>query len=159
MHLKIPQNLKFKRYSKRFTYKKGLDLKVSNLFFGSSCGLIAKESGRITLPQLKTCFLILNKFVKKRRKDKKKLLCSVILRSPITEKPLGSRMGRGKGTVSYWICFIRKGRMLFQFQNIRNLQNAVLALKAISYKLPFLTKIVLKQPLFYQKCLLKNDDR
>lgn len=151
MVLKIPQNLKFKKYSKKFAFKKGTDLKSSFLFFGSSCGLVAKEAGALTVPQLKTCISILNKHIKTRRKDKKKLQCSVIIRAPLTEKPLGARMGRGKGSVSKWICFVRKGRMLFQFQNVKRVRFAVLALQKIAYKLPILTKIVLKQPLFYRR--------
>jgi large subunit ribosomal protein L16 len=151
MKLNVPQNLKYKKYSKKFSFKKGCELKSSLLFFGSSCGLVAKESGSLTFPQLKTCFSILNKHIKTRRKDRKKLHCSVIIRSPLTEKPLGARMGRGKGSVSKWICFVRKGRMLFQFNNVKRVRFAVLALRKIAYKLPILTRIVLKQPLFYRR--------
>jgi ribosomal protein L16/L10AE len=56
-------------------------------------------------------------------------------------------MGRGKGTVKTWIVPVVYGRMLFQIYNVRdiNVKKAVLALKKIKYKLPILTRIVLRK--------------
>lgn len=157
MNFKFPQNLKYKKYNKKFAYgsARKLELRSSFLLMGSSCGIVAVEPGVITVAQLKTCIALLNKIIKIKRKAKNKLVCSIIIRAPVTEKSLGSRMGRGKGAVSKWICHVKKGRLLFQVQNIKRVKAVFLAMRQISYKLPVLTKIVLKKPLFYQK-YLKN---
>lgn len=153
MNLKLPQNLKYKKYNKRFIFgnQKGFALKSSSLLFKSSCGLVALESGALTVAQIKTCFSLLNKIMQLKKKSSKRLLCSLIIRSPITFKSLGSRMGRGKGTVNAWICYIKKGRVLFQVQGFRRLKLVILAFRKLSYKLPILTKIVLKQRRFFKQ--------
>jgi large subunit ribosomal protein L16 len=151
MNLKLPQNLKFKRYSKKFIYSRGYELRSCFLFMGSSCGLIALESGRLTIPQIRTCISLLHKGLQIKKKSRRKVFCSVIIRSPLTEKSMGSRMGRGKGSVSQWVCYVKKGRILFQIQNCRRFKLAFFALRQISYKLPILTKIVLKHPLFLHR--------
>lgn len=157
MNFNFPQNLKYKKYNKKFAYGSThkLELRSSFLFVGSSCGIVALEPGVITISQLKTCIALLNKIIKIKRKAKNKLICSIIIRAPITEKSLGSRMGRGKGAVSKWVCHVKKGRLLFQVQNVKRVKAVFIAMRQISYKLPILTKIVLKKPLFYQK-YIKN---
>ena len=37
---------------------------------------------------------------------------------PITQKALGVRMGKGKGTVEYWVCPIQPGKVLFEISGI-----------------------------------------
>jgi large subunit ribosomal protein L16 len=48
-------------------------------------------------------------------------------------------MGKGKGNVKYWVCFIKKGQVLFEISGV----DQVLAKKVLessSKKLPVLTK-------------------
>lgn len=145
MHTKIPQNLKHKKFCKRFIFSKGSSFKNKFLFVECYCASVTLEAGLLTLKQLQTCLGLLNKTLKFSRKTREKILCSVFIRAPLTEKALGSRMGRGKGSVSKWICAIPKGRVLFQFKNLINPKEACLALKTVAYKLPMLTKIVFKR--------------
>jgi large subunit ribosomal protein L16 len=37
---------------------------------------------------------------------------------PITKKPLEVRMGKGKGSVEYWVAQIQPGRMLFEVEGV-----------------------------------------
>jgi large subunit ribosomal protein L16 len=37
---------------------------------------------------------------------------------PITKKPLEVRMGKGKGSVEYWVAQIRPGTMLYEIQGV-----------------------------------------
>ena len=153
MSLNFPQNLKFKRYNRRFVYGGYREeTRVCSLLLGSSCGLVVVESGFLTRDQLLAAFKVLHTVLKpKRRKRGQKksrdpLLCSVALRAPVTVKPIGSRMGRGKGGVDRWICPVRKGRVLFQVQHPRLIKLAVVALVKASFKLPVRTRVVLRQP-------------
>lgn len=140
----IPQNLKFRKYTKRFVYGRfgAVERRVSRLRWGSCCGLIAVESGHLTPKQLQTAIAVITKTIKQQRRKRNKLACSVVIRAPVTQKSLGSRMGRGKGGVSAWVVAVRKGRVLFQLYGRQLTRRMFIALKRVSYKLPFLTRIV-----------------
>ena len=50
-------------------------------------------------------------------------------------------MGKGKGSVDYWVCKIKPGKILFEVAG----RNPILikeALKQVSLKLPMSTKII-----------------
>ena len=60
---------------------------------------------------------------------------------PITKKPLEVRMGKGKGSVEYWVAQIQPGRMLFEVEGVpAELAEDAFALAAA--KLPFKTTFV-----------------
>lgn len=145
MHTKIPQNLKHKKFCKRFIFSKGSFNSNTMFNIKTHCALVALEPGILTLKQLQTCLLLLNKTLKSYKRTKTKYFCTVIIRAPLTEKSLGSRMGRGKGSISKWICVIPKGRILFHFRNLKNPKLACMALRMLAYKLPILTKIIFKR--------------
>lgn len=146
--LKLPQNLKFKKYCKKFNFvnKRVFDRRVSNIFLYSSCGLVAKEGGNLTAEHFKTCLKILNKVVKLKKSTIQRVFSSLYLRAPLTKKSVGSRMGRGKGTVNIWVFPVKPGRVLFQIQNVKHIKKSYLALKKIQPKLPMLTHIILRKP-------------
>ena len=57
---------------------------------------------------------------------------------PITKKPLEVRMGKGKGSVEYWVAQIRPGMMLYEIQGVsEELAREAFALAAA--KLPLKT--------------------
>jgi large subunit ribosomal protein L16 len=57
---------------------------------------------------------------------------------PITKKPLEVRMGKGKGSVEYWVAQIRPGTMLYEIQGVSE-DLAREAFKLASAKLPVQT--------------------
>jgi large subunit ribosomal protein L16 len=52
-------------------------------------------------------------------------------------------MGKGVGSISGWVCPVKKGRILFELDGV-SLDLAKAALRGASYKLPFKTKFVSK---------------
>ena len=62
---------------------------------------------------------------------------------PVTKKPLGVRMGKGKGEVEEWVAVIKPGRVLFELGGVDD-DVAKLALSMASYKLPLKTKYLKK---------------
>jgi large subunit ribosomal protein L16 len=57
---------------------------------------------------------------------------------PITKKPLEVRMGKGKGSVEYWVAQIKPGTMLFEIEGVSE-EIAREAFELASAKLPVKT--------------------
>ncbi len=61
---------------------------------------------------------------------------------PVGKKPTKTRMGKGKGSVQYWVCPIQSGQILFEINGAISNETAKLILKKASQKLPVLTQFV-----------------
>ena len=57
-----------------------------------------------------------------------------------TSKPLGSRMGKGNGSHSIWICHVRIGQIICELSGINDFF-AIKALLNAGTKLPLKTKV------------------
>ena len=73
-------------------------------------------------------------------KRKAKIWIKIFPDLPITSKPTGVRMGKGKGQVSHWGARVRGGTVLFEVCGA-NINMILSALKTASAKLPVKTKI------------------
>ena len=62
---------------------------------------------------------------------------------PVTRKPAEVRMGKGKGNVSFWVCKIRPGQILYEMDGIP-LADARRAAQSGRSKLPLRTQFVLR---------------
>jgi len=60
---------------------------------------------------------------------------------PITTKPLEVRMGKGKGSVEYWVAQIQPGKVLFEMSGVPE-ELAVEAFALAAAKLPVSTTFV-----------------
>ena len=65
---------------------------------------------------------------------------------PVTSKPIGVRMGSGKGAVEYWVAVVKPGRVLFEVAGVPE-EKAREALRLATHKLPIKCKIVSKAEL------------
>lgn len=62
---------------------------------------------------------------------------------PITQKALGVRMGKGKGTVEYWVCPVQPGKVLFELGGVSE-EKARRAFSLAAAKLSVQTTFVVK---------------
>ena len=62
-------------------------------------GLQAVEAGLITANQIESARVAMTRFIKRGGKVWIKLFPD----KPISTKPIGTRMGKGKGAVEYWV--------------------------------------------------------
>lgn len=126
-------------YPKKTKYKKrqkgnicGIENKVNNPkigFFGIKC----LNSGRITAQQIDSVRKLLSRKMQRGGLIRVKIFPYL----PVTSKPVETRMGKGKGSLSYWCFPIKRGRLLIEFQgvskdlafNINKLVNSKLCLK------------------------------
>lgn len=131
--LNAPKKIKFKKTKKGKLVE--LEFKATNLTFGL-IGLKAAEAGVLNSRQIEAA----RQSIARKTKRKAKIWIKVFPDLPITSKPTGVRMGKGKGSVSHWGARVRGGTVLFEVcgMNPKIINNA---LKTASAKLPIKTKI------------------
>lgn len=129
-----PKRLKFRKMMKG--RNRGLAQRGSKVSFGE-IGLKATSRGRITSRQIEAARRTMTRHVKRGGK----IWIRVFPDKPITSKPLEVRMGKGKGSVEYWVAQIQPGKMLFEMSGVPDeLANEAFALA--SAKLPVSTTVV-----------------
>lgn len=129
-----PKRTKFRKMHKgRNT---GLAQRGNTVAFGE-IGLKSIGRGRMTARQIEAA----RRTITRRIKRGGKIWIRVFPDKPITEKPLEVRMGKGKGSVEYWVAEIKPGKMLYEIQGVSE-ELAREALTLASAKLPFKTTIV-----------------
>lgn len=129
-----PKRTKFRKAHKgriHGTAKGGFDLN-----FGAF-GLKALEPERVTARQIEAA----RRAITREMKRQGRLWIRIFPDVPVTAKPQEVRMGSGKGSVEYWACRVKPGRILFELDGIpRAVAEQALALGAS--KLPIKTKMV-----------------
>ena len=103
-------------------------------------GLQAVEAGLITANQIESARVAMTRFIKRGGKVWIKLFPD----KPISTKPIGTRMGKGKGAVEYWVAVVKPGRVMFEIEGVTEDQ-AKEALRLAAHKLPIKTKFVARE--------------
>jgi len=90
------------------------------------------ERGFITSRQIEAARRTITRAIKRQGK----VYIQVFPDKPITKKPLEVRMGKGKGSVEYWVMPIKPGRIIFELQGVDR-ELAEEAFRLAAQKLPF----------------------
>lgn len=99
--------------------------------------LISLGSARITKSQIYAAELA----IKRKILRDGKLFTRIYPHLAVTKKPLEVRMGKGKGSISYFMTRIKPGTFLFEL-DCSNSELAKIAFKIASSKLPVKTKFI-----------------
>ncbi len=105
-------------------------------------GLKSADRGRMTARQIEAARRAMTRHMKRQGK----VYIRVFPDKPITKKPLEVRMGKGKGSVEYWVAQIQPGRMLFEVEGVpEDLAKEAFALAAakLSVKTTFVKRTVM----------------
>ena len=130
----LPKRTKFRKV--QTGRNRGLAIRGSKVSFGEFA-LNATGRGQMTSRQIEAGRRALTRKVKRGGK----IWIRVFPDKPITSKPLEVRMGKGKGSVEYWVCQIQPGRVLYEIEGVpEELAREAFALAAA--KLPFETTFV-----------------
>lgn len=130
----MPKKTKYRKQQKG--RNRGKAYRGNSLAFGTY-GLKAIELGRINSRQIEAGRVVLSRTMKRAGK----IWIRVFPDKPLTAKPVGVRMGKGKGSVEEWVMNIKPGRIIFEITGV-NENVAIRALTLAAAKLPFKTKIV-----------------
>ena len=132
----MPKKTKHRKSHKgrrRFTSKASAGVGLS---FGSY-GLKAMDRTWLSSRQIEAARRAMTRSIKRGGK----IWIRVFPDKPITQKPAETRMGKGKGSVEYWVAVIKPGRVLFEMSGVEE-EIAREALRLAATKLPCKTKFV-----------------
>ena len=77
-------------------------------------GLQALEAGQITSNQIEAARVAMTRYIKRGGK----VWIKIFPDKPITRKPIGTRMVKGKGAVEFWVANVKPGRILFELADV-----------------------------------------
>jgi len=100
-------------------------------------GLKALEPERVTSRQIEAARRAVSRHVKRVGR----LWIRIFPDVPVTAKPAEVRMGKGKGSVEFWVCRVKPGRIMFEIDGVPEAL-AREAFELAAAKLPIKTKFV-----------------
>ena len=133
----IPKRTKYRK-PHRLTYD-GHAKGNTELHFGEY-GLMAKEGAYVSAKQIEAARIAMTRYTKRGGK----VWIKIFPDKPITQKPAGTRGGKGKGNVEYWVAVVKPGRVMFEMAGIPE-ETAREALRLAMNKLPIKCKFVVKE--------------
>lgn len=111
----------------------------SDLNFGHY-GLKSTEPERITARQIEAARRALTRHMKRQGR----VWIRIFPDTPVTSKPVEVRMGKGKGSVDFWACKVKPGRVMFEIDGVGE-DIAREALRLAAMKLSVQTRIVVRE--------------
>ena len=103
-------------------------------------GLQALDAGLITGNQIEAARVAMTRYMKRDGK----VWIKIFPDKPITRKPAGTRMGKGKGNTEFWVAPVKPGRVMFEVAGVSE-ETAREALRLAKNKLPVRAKFVIKE--------------
>lgn len=131
-----PKKMKYRKAHKGRI--KGDATRGSELSFGDF-GLQALESGKITARQIEAARVAMTRHIKRGGR----VWIKIFPDHPVTKKPLEVRMGKGKGSVEFYVAYVKPGRILYEMDGVTS-EVATEALNLAAAKLPIRTKLLSK---------------
>lgn len=108
-----------------------------NLVNFGEYGLQALEPAWITARQIEAARVALTRKIKRGGK----VWLNIFPAKPISQKPLETRMGKGKGEPEKWVAVVRPGKVMFEIEGVEeNLAREAFRLAAS--KLPIHTRFI-----------------
>ena len=130
-----------KRVKRRKQFRGSMAGKASrgNTLAYGEFGLVATEPCWIKSNQIEAARIALTRYTKRTGK----VWIKIFPDKPVTVKPLGTRMGSGKGAQAGWVAVVKRGKIMFEIGGVSE-DVAREALRLASNKLPIKTKFVKK---------------
>ncbi len=129
-----PKRTKFRKVQKG--RNRGLAQNGNSVEFGQY-GLKAVTRGQLTSRQIEAARRTMTRYIQREGQ----VWIRVFPDKPITEKALGVRQGKGKGTVEYWVAVIQPGKILYEMGGVKE-ETARSAFALASAKLSVRTTFV-----------------
>jgi len=135
----MPKRVKYRKQIRG--NMKGKATRGNKISYGEF-GIVATEPCWIRSNQIEAARVAMTRYVKRGGQ----VWIKIFPDKPVTTKPLGTRMGSGKGAVDHWVAVVKPGRVMFEIAGVPE-DTAREALRLASHKLPCKVKIVSKADL------------
>ncbi len=123
----IPNKTKFRR------------VRCNSIAFGDYA-LQAVGNERITSRQIESARQAMTRYVKRGGK----IWIRIFPHTPVSEKPIGLKMGGGKGAPSFYVAKVKTGTVLFEIQGVSE-EVAREAMRLASHKLPVSARFIVRE--------------
>ena len=133
----LPKRVKYRRVDRGRMKGKALR---GNTVSNGQFGLQATEPAWITSNQIEAARVAMTRYTKRGGQ----VWIKIFPDKPVSKKPLGTRMGSGKGAPEYWVAVVKPGRVMFEIAGVSE-EVAREALRLASHKLPLKTKFVKRE--------------
>lgn len=133
----MPNKTKYRRVRKGRI--KGPATSGNTIAFGQYA-LQSVGTDKITSRQIESARQAMTRYIKRGGK----IWIRIFPHTPVTKKPLGLKMGGGKGSPEYFVAKVRPGTVLFEMQGVSE-EIAREAMRLASHKLPVKTKFITKE--------------
>lgn len=133
----IPRKVKYRKqhHPKRTGAAKG----GTTLAFGEY-GIQALTPAYVTNRQIEAARIAMTRFIKRGGK----VWINIYPDRPLSQKPIGTRMGSGKGSPEFWVANVKPGRVLFEISGVDD-ETARGALGRAIHKLPLKARIIKRE--------------
>ena len=118
---------------------KGIATKGNTVAYGTY-GLAADGRGWIDANQIEAARIAMTRSIKRGGK----VYIKIFPHKPVSKKPIGVRMGSGKGAPEYWVAVVKPGRVMFEIEGVSE-EAAREAMRLAAHKLPIKCKFVVKE--------------
>lgn len=133
----LPKRVKYRRVQRgRMT---GKATRGNTITYGEF-GLQATEPAWITSNQIEAARIAMTRYIKRGGR----VWITIFPDRPLTKKPLGTRMGSGKGTPEFWIANVHPGRVMFEIGGVSE-DVAREALRRAIDKLPMKCRVIARE--------------
>ncbi len=133
----IPNKTKYRRVMKGRI--KGPATSGNTIAFGDYA-LQSMDGERITSRQIESARQAMTRYIKRGGK----IWIRIFPHTPVTRKPLGLKMGGGKGSPEFFVAKVRPGTVLFEMQGVSE-EVAREAMRLAAHKLPVKTKFITRE--------------
>lgn len=130
----MPKKQKYRRAMKGRI--KGPATSGNKIEFGQYA-LQSMEQERVTSRQIESSRQSMTRYIKRGGK----IWIRIFPHTPVTKKPVGFKMGGGKGAPEFFVTKVRKGTILFEMQGV-TLETAKEAMRLAGHKLPVKTRFI-----------------
>ena len=133
----MPKRVKYRRVHRGRLKGKATRGNVINY---GDFGIVALEAGWITSNQIEAARIAMTRYIRRGGK----VWIKIFPDKPVTAKPAGVRMGKGKGAPEYWVAVVKPGRVMFEMDGVSE-EVAREAMRLAMHKLPIKCKFVKRE--------------
>ena len=133
----LPKKTKFRKV--RIGKNDGVATRGNYVAFGDY-GLQSLDNERITSRQIESARQAMTRYIKRGGK----IWIRIFPHTPVTRKPLGLKMGGGKGNPEFFVAKVKSGTVLFEMKGVTE-ETAREAMRLAGHKLPVKTRFVKRE--------------